>query len=98
MAAPSNKACAMIRLGQMAAIIAIAAGAGLFAFSRHLDPPVNLTNPASVMSASRGDHHEVAAMACGWGVAFMTLGGLGLAVPWVNACVKKQCASAPGLG
>jgi hypothetical protein len=85
----------MIRLGQLAAIVAIAAGAGLFAFGRHLDPPLSAANPGAAMSASPRNH-EAASLACGWGVAFMTLGGLCLAVPWINDCVKRQSTNVPG--
>lgn len=80
----------MNKIGQLASIIAIALGAGLFAYSRHLDPPMNAASPASVMSSISSHNHEEAAFACGWGTAFMTLGTLGLAVPWINICVRKQ--------
>jgi hypothetical protein len=84
----------MVGLRQLAAIFAIAAGAGLFAFGRHLDPPLSAANPGAMMSAN-SHNHESASFACGWGIAFMTLGGLLLVVPWINDCVTKQTTPGP---
>jgi|SoiMethySBSTD1v2_1073268.scaffolds.fasta_scaffold1086521_2 hypothetical protein len=86
----------MDRLSQLAAAIAIAAGTGLYTFSHHLDPPINLASPTNVrMSFDAGDH-RLAAVAGGWGMAFITLGVLGLAIPWINVWVRKQCYVAIG--
>jgi hypothetical protein len=82
----------MRALSQIAAILAIAVGAGLFQFSRHLDPPMSAATPATLRSIGQHDH-EAAAMASGWGTAFMALGGLMLVVPWIDACTKRHCAS-----
>jgi hypothetical protein len=87
----------MNTLGQLAATITVALGAGLFAYSRHLDPPLNVASPAFTMASMSAHTHEVAALACGWGIGFITLGVLGLAVPWINAYVKRQCVHA-GIG
>jgi hypothetical protein len=87
----------MLRTGQIIAIIAIAVGAGLYAFSRHLDPPLNASTPGSFVSAN-SSNHEVAAAACGWGIAFITLGVLLLAVPWINQFVALQSVKQPSSG
>jgi len=80
----------MDRLSQLAAVISIAAGAGLYSYSRHLDPPISHPLAAEVrMSIDRNDRNT-AAVAGGWGTAFITLGVLGLTVPWTNAWVRKQ--------
>jgi hypothetical protein len=85
-------------LTQLAAVFAIAGGAGLLAFSRHIDPPlIGAVNPEVMMSsATRGDR-GMAAIAGGWGTAFITLGSLTLAVPWIN-CILKQHTSPPPIG
>jgi hypothetical protein len=83
-------------LSQLAAVFAIAGGSGLLAFSRHIDPPViGVTNQEVMMSMnsrSREDR-QVAATAGGFGTAFITLGSLTLAVPWINCVLKQQTAS-----
>jgi len=77
---------------QVLAILAFAVGAGLFAFGRHLDPPIDPAHPALVQHrvSYDGDLHRIAAIACGFGVAFMTFGGLTLAVPHVNAALRRE--------
>lgn len=85
----------MLRTGQIIAIIAISIGAGLYAFSRHLDPPLSAANPGAIMSSHSGNH-EVASAACGWGIAFISLGVLLLAVPWINQFVAMQSVKQPG--
>jgi len=83
-------------LSQLAAAFAIAGGAGLLAYSRHIDPPLISAANSEVMmnSVSRHDR-EVAAMAGGWGTAFITLGSLTLAVTWINSVLKQQTAPPP---
>jgi hypothetical protein len=86
----------MDRLSQLAAVIAIAAGAGLYSFSRHLDPPITQSLPADVRMLIDRNDHKIASVAGGWGMAFITLGVLGLTVPWTNAWVRKQCSGVTG--
>jgi hypothetical protein len=82
----------MNSLSQLAAVSAIAGGAGLTSFSRHVDPAFSAANPAAAIARVSQNERAVAAMAGGWGTAFITLGTLGLAVPWINAYVKQQSA------
>jgi len=83
----------MDRLSQLAAVIAIAFGAGLYTFSHHLDPPINLTTPDNVrFTVSDGDH-RMAAIAGGVGTGFIVFGVLGLAVPWINTWIRAQPAA-----
>jgi hypothetical protein len=82
----------MRALSQLAAIVAIAVGAGLFQFGRHLDPPLSAATSASMRSIGQHEH-EAAALASGWGAAFMTLGGLMLVVPWIDMYAKRHCPS-----
>jgi hypothetical protein len=72
---------------QVVAVVAIALGSGLFAFGRHLNPPLDSSNPASVQHAMNVDDEVqgVAAASCGLGISLMTFGALALAVPWMNA-------------
>jgi hypothetical protein len=71
-------------------------GAGLFAFGRHLDPPADSKNPASVQRAFSIDEgtHASAAVACGLGVSLMTFGGLAIAIPWLNDVFARSERSA----
>jgi hypothetical protein len=78
---------------QLVSVIAIAFGAGLVAFARHLDPPLDMANPAAI--ARSMDHNnkadrQVASMASGVGVAGITLGTLGLVIPWINLYMARQ--------
>jgi hypothetical protein len=82
-------------LSQLAAVFAIAGGVGLCTYSRGLDPPFSASNPATMMSRVGSSEHAEAAMAGGWGPAFITLGSLGLAVPWINYYIKHQSAHIP---
>jgi hypothetical protein len=77
---------------QVIAILAIAVGSGLFAFGRHLDPPTDSSNPASIQRAMSVDEEllGVAAAACGLGVCLMTFGALAIAVPWMNAHLEDR--------
>jgi hypothetical protein len=81
---------------QALAVFAIALGAGLFAFGRHLDPPVDVTNPASVQRAYSIDErtHASAAVACGLGVSLMTFGALAIAIPWLNDVFARRSSAA----
>lgn len=73
------------------AILAFAIGAGLFAFGRQLDPPIDPANPTLAAHRQHFDPeiHPFAAMACGVGVSLMALGGLTLAMPHVNAALHR---------
>lgn len=84
----------MRSLTQLAAIVSITAGAGLYAYSQHLDPPPGAAGAAAVatLTSTNSRDHENAALACGWGVAFITLGSLALVVPWVNIGLKNYRA------
>jgi hypothetical protein len=81
----------MTRFVQIAAVIAISFGAGSYAFSRHLDLPLNLASLVSAINAGSPDA-QVAAIACGCGIGFSTLGLLGLAVPWLNIYMRSAGA------
>jgi len=80
---------------QIVSVAALALGAGLFAFGRHLDPPL-ISGDAAAVAQSFASHEDdderlwSASVACGTGIGFMTLGALGLAVPWINTLVAKQ--------
>jgi len=77
---------------QVIAVFALALGAGMFAFGRHLAPPFDATNPGAIqnsMSTDDDDHH-IASVACGFGVCFMTFGALCLVLPWVNAALARR--------
>lgn len=80
----------MRTLFQLAAIVAIAIGVGLYAFGRHLEPSLNAANPAAAMYSINPNTHETAALACGWGAGFITLGALGVVVPWIDVYVRKH--------
>jgi hypothetical protein len=81
---------------QASCVVAIALGAGLFTFGSYLQPRLDLANPAGAAQVARyfgkqsEDLHIAAAIARGFGTGFMTLGGLGLVVPWVNAFLAHQ--------
>lgn len=74
---------------QLVSVIVIALGAALYAYGRHLDPPLSAINPAAVLHINEYTHN-VAAAARGWGIGFISLGVLSLAVPWINICVHKH--------
>jgi hypothetical protein len=75
---------------QTLCIFAIAIGAGLFAFGRHLDPPFDPQNPARAAIHTDESTHIAASIACGMGVALITGGVLGLAIPWGNAAFARR--------
>jgi hypothetical protein len=83
----------MRALSQLAAILAIAVGAGLVQFARTLDPPLRVANPATMMRSFNESDRRMAATSSGFGAAFLTLGGLMLIVPWIDAYMKRHCAS-----
>ena len=86
----------MNNLSQLAAVFAIAGGVGLLAYSRHIDPPlISAVNSEVMMNSVSRNDREVAAMAGGWGTAFITLGSLTLAVPWINSVLRQQTAPPP---
>ena len=73
-------------------VMIIAAGAGLFAFARHLDPPFNSNDPVAVQHAMNFDaeSHGVAAVATGLGVCLMTFGTLMIVLPWINSWIAPR--------
>ena len=78
-------------LTQLASVFAIAGGAGLFSYSRHIDPPFNATTPAALVSSPVSQNtRDVAAAVGGWGTGFITLGSLGLVIPWINSYIRYQ--------
>ena len=83
----------MKSLIQLGCVVAVALGAGLFAFGSYFEPRVELADPAVVASFIQNQDrgvHITASMARGFGIGLITLGGLGLVVPWVNAFVARQ--------
>jgi hypothetical protein len=79
---------------QAGSVVAFALGAGLFALGSYLQPPLNITNvnPADIARIFDhvSDYHVGASVTRGIGVGFMTLGGLGLIVPWINAFLARE--------
>ncbi|HUG93287.1 MAG TPA: hypothetical protein VML55_20770 [Planctomycetaceae bacterium] len=78
---------------QIISVVAIAIGAGLFAYGSYLEPRLDLANPAEtarhLAEYSSRAAHEIASVTRGVGIGFMTLGGLALLVPWINALVVR---------
>ena len=79
---------------QAGSVVAFALGAGLFALGNYLQPQLTITNvnPADFarMFDHISDYHVGASVARGLGVGFMTLGGLGLIVPWINVFLARE--------
>jgi hypothetical protein len=77
---------------QVIAVIAIALGAGLFAFGRHVDPPLDPTNQAAIQRAMELDKELRIAASCatGIGVCFMTFGILSVLIPWANDALAAR--------
>jgi hypothetical protein len=74
---------------QAICILAIALGAGLFGFGAYVRPdPTNLVLMQQFNRVE--DTHMIAASTTGAGIGFMTLGGLGLAVPWINFLINRS--------
>lgn len=78
---------------QTLAVLSLSLGAGLFAFGRHVDPPVDITNPALLQHSLNVDMdvRAPAAIACGVGVCLMTFGALCLILPWANDAIARRC-------
>ena len=78
----------MKRFIQTLCLLAIAGGGGLVTFSGKLEPQLNSIDPATITqflgSYEGRDQHMTASAASGVGMAFLILGTLGLALPWVN--------------
>jgi hypothetical protein len=78
---------------QIAFVVAVALGAGLFAFGGYLEPSLDATNPAEMMrmvhDRVKSEEHYIASAARGFGIGLMTLGGLGLVVPWINMLLGR---------
>jgi hypothetical protein len=80
----------MNSLLQLGATIAIAIGAGLVTFSRHLDPLSSVLNPGTLMHSVDPNDHRMASVASGFGAAFITLGALLLILPWINLYFSRH--------
>ena len=91
----------MRRFAQAVCVLAIAIGSGLFSFGRYLEPQIDLKNPVEVahlLSDYRAaDQHFTASVCSGVGIGFLTLGTLGLVVPWINALMRKASGPQPSL-
>jgi hypothetical protein len=73
-------------------VLAIALGAGLFGFGSYARP--DATNMVIMQQFNRvEDTHLMSAATTGAGIGFMTLGSLGLAVPWINFLVSRSRAA-----
>lgn len=77
---------------QAICVFAIALGAGLFATGNYLQPPIDPGNLADISRflQYRNDERIASSVLRGCGIGFMTLGVLGLVVPWINALVFRQ--------
>ena len=88
--------------GQIVSVFAIALGTGLLVAGSSLNPVVRLDNVGQVVrslewSARDAEfYHSLAAGLKGPGAAFLTLGIVGLVVPWVNVLVYRRRATSPG--
>jgi hypothetical protein len=78
---------------QIAFVVAIALGAGLFSFGGYLEPPLDFSNSGEMarlfQQHGRSEEHYIASTARGFGIGLMTLGGLGLLVPWINVLLGR---------
>ncbi len=78
---------------QIAFVVAVALGAGLFAFGGYIEPPLIAMNPGDmvrlVQEGVRSEEHYIASGARGFGIGLMTLGGLGLVVPWITMLLGR---------
>lgn len=81
---------------QMICVIAIGLGAGLFSVGHYLEPPMAAMRPEDLAQFWRGndDVHIAASILRGFGVCFLTMGGLGIVVPWINAIVSRLATPA----
>jgi hypothetical protein len=78
----------MRQLIQIACVVLIAFGSGLYSFGRFLNPWHTVMDPAhismlSVQSIDANDRY-VASSACGVGIGFLVLGALGLMIPLLS--------------
>ncbi len=87
------------KIGQAVCIFAIALGAGLFSFGGYLDPRVDVKDPSTIARQidpyRASEEHFTASICRGVGVGFLTLGSLGLIVPWINVFVLRSRAQEP---
>ncbi len=84
----------MRRFGQAVCILVIAIGSGLFSFGSYLDPRLDVTEAARQFDLYRSrEEHFTASICRGVGVGCLTLGSLGLIVPWINLLVLKLRAT-----
>ena len=77
-------------LAQLASVFAIAGGAGLLAYSRHIDPPISVAITAAQVAPVSQNTRERAAAAEAWGTGFITFGTLGLVVPGISSYARYQ--------
>jgi len=81
---------------QAICVVAIALGAGLFAYGHYVQPrfdPSNLAEFSRYFDPRWESAHNASSTMRGFGIGFMTLGVLGLAVPWVNGLVFRHSKS-----
>lgn len=86
----------MRRFAQAICILAIAIGSGSLSFGNYLEPHIDVKNPVDVARQwdpyRSSEQHFTASICRGVGVGFLTLGSLGLIVPWINIMVSKPRA------
>jgi hypothetical protein len=77
---------------QAVCVFSIALGAGLFTTGNYLEPRIDPGNIAefSRFLQYRNDERIASSVLRGCGIGFITLGVLGLVVPWINAFVFRQ--------
>ena len=79
-------------------VLAIALGAGLFAFGSYWSQRESSSRPvdlARYYDHRNDEERQIASGTRGVGIWFMTLGALGLAVPWVNSLVSRKPSQGP---
>jgi len=81
---------------QIVSVLVIALGVGLFAFGSYYEPRFDLNDPAKLANYmqdyGRPDSRVrlTSSLTRGFGIGFMTLGVLGLTVPWVNVLLLRK--------